>query len=96
VHVIHNSPARNLPKYNGAILISMRPMRGGMAINARLDMNAERPISAELTELSRREQMLRQAGEELLQEADLLRQKYDKILAEVNRTKDEEDLPEKP
>jgi len=59
-------------------------------------MNVERPISAELTELSRREQMLRQAGEELIQEADLLRQKYDKILAQVNQTKGEEDSTEDP
>jgi hypothetical protein len=75
------------------IPISMRPWPGGMAIHARLKMQAERPISIELTELSRREQMLRQAGEELLQEADVLREKYDKIMAEVNQSQNEERSP---
>ena len=56
-------------------------------------MQAERSISIELAELSRREQMLRQAGEELLKEADVLREKYDRIMAEVNRSRNEERTP---
>jgi len=62
-------------------------------MNAGSVMDAETTISIELAELSRRERMLRHAGEELLQEADLLRRKYEQIIAEVNRLRGEEDLP---
>jgi hypothetical protein len=54
-------------------------------IYARSNMETQRHLSPELAELFRREQMLRQAGEELLQEADLLREKYDLIVAQLNR-----------
>jgi hypothetical protein len=72
----------------------MRPIPVGLAMNFGPVMGAERTISTELAELSRREQMLRHAGEELLQEADLLRRKYEQIVAEVNRLKGEEDSPD--
>ena len=50
-------------------------------------MTTERHLSPELAELYRREQMLRHAGEELLQEAELLREKYDKIVEQLTRMK---------
>ena len=53
-------------------------------------MTTERHLSPELAELYRREQMLRHAGEELLQEAELLRQKYDKIVEQLTRMKSPE------
>lgn len=37
--------------------------------------------------------MLRHAGEELIQEADLLRRKYEQIIAEVNRLRGDESSP---
>jgi F0F1-type ATP synthase membrane subunit b/b' len=71
----------------------MRPMPVGLAMTFGPVMDAERTISTELAELSRREQMLRHAGEELLQEADLLRRKYEQIIAEVNRLRGDESSP---
>jgi hypothetical protein len=61
----------------------MRPLDGGRAINPRSTMGTDRHLSPELAELFRREQLLRHAGEELLQEAELLREQYDQIVAQL-------------
>jgi hypothetical protein len=65
----------------------MQPNQAGLPIIARLNMGTERHLSPELAELYRREQMLRHAGEELLQEAELLREKYDQIVAQITGVK---------
>jgi hypothetical protein len=65
----------------------MQPEDGGLPIIARLNMGTDRHLSPELAELYRREQMLRHAGEELLQEAELLREQYDQIVSQMTGAK---------
>jgi hypothetical protein len=70
-----------------SIALPMRPQNADRAIIARSTMGTDRHLSPELAELFRREQLLRHAGEELLQEAELLREQYDQIVAQLTAAK---------